>query len=99
VPISTAVRRENGENLVLGEYSFRKETVMWQSEQYHMLSMVDPYANTIFNSWQIPWVQIEVARLSAAYLGSEEFAPLDELAQLCKVALKSPHRYLWFIGD
>ncbi|MFE4701197.1 hypothetical protein ACFRIC_29475 [Streptomyces sp. NPDC056738] len=60
-----------------------------------MLASIDPYGDTVFNYLQVRRLLVELEQYPLE--DSEEF--LQRLRELCALALGSPHRFLWFIGD
>lgn len=64
--------------------------------QFPMFGHLIPYADTIFNSRQIPTLLTELPRLPPDLLSNDFILGLREL---CEFALSQPHRYLWFVGD
>jgi hypothetical protein len=63
--------------------------------EFPMLAGLDPYADAVFNSRQVPVLLAELDRLPA-----ERGGPwVDAVRDLCRVAGQRVHRYVWFVGD
>ncbi len=98
MPISLALRRERGDDIRRAEQTYLPAGASRDAVEYPLLSGVDPYANTIFNSRQMQQLLSEVERLLSGSLSVAERASLEAVADLCREGRRA-HRYLWFIGD
>ncbi|MFD7713421.1 hypothetical protein [Streptomyces sp. NPDC059786] len=63
--------------------------------EFPMLAGVCPYADTVFNTWQISMLLEELERLPVERAGPW----LEEVRSMCRTAKEGPHRYVWFMGD
>ncbi|MFJ7154141.1 hypothetical protein ACIQUQ_04310 [Streptomyces sp. NPDC101118] len=96
--INLQVRGENGTIEARAKHG-----VVWGPELagldqsvFPMLGHLMPYADTVFNHWQVSTLLEEVPRLPAGVL-TDEFA--CELVELGQVVLDGQGLYLWFLGD
>lgn len=66
-----------------------------------MLGHIDRYGNTIFNGGQMQTLLAELNELERASpeLIEREVDVVTEIRELCKIGIRRPHSYLWFIGD
>lgn len=95
--ISVKVRNAKGEALgqVPASPNFNPVFLGVDARSFPMLASIDPYGDTVFNYLQVRRLLEELDEYPLE--GAEEF--LMKLRELCALALGSPHRFLWFIGD
>jgi len=62
---------------------------------------IDLYDDTIFNSLQVKDLvfDIEFLKRQSELSDSKKIETLNNIEQLCKVALSEPHQFLKFYGD
>jgi hypothetical protein len=68
------------------------------TEEFPLLSGVDPYSDTYFNQFQMPRLAEEFERL-ATYVEPEQRGPLQEAAAAAREGSAKPHHYIVFVGD
>lgn len=99
MPISLVLRRERGEEIHRAACSYVPADASRDPDKCPLLSGVDPYSNTIFNTRQMRRLLEEVrVLLETEELSDDERESLDAVAALCDEG-RRVHRYLWFIGD
>jgi hypothetical protein len=66
-----------------------------------MLGHVDPYGDTIFNGGQMQGLLSELETIEGAFpdIAERERDVIEQIRALCRVGIRRPHSYLWFIGD
>jgi len=73
---------------------------MYEDETYPLLSGIDPYGDTIFNSLQLPHLILELERrLEVMDAGPKSRSVEGVLALARECLASSPHTYLVFVGD
>jgi hypothetical protein len=95
--INLQVRHESGTVVAGSEHGIAWDESLAEIErsQFPMLAGVCPFADTVFNTWQIPMLLEELGRLPA-----ERGGPwVDAVRALCRTAEEGSHRYVWFVGD
>jgi hypothetical protein len=73
---------------------------MYEDETYPLLSGIDPYGDTVFNSLQLPRLIKELERRFEAMesgLSRQRVGKVLGVARECQDA--PPHTYLVFVGD
>lgn len=98
MPISMVLRKENGEEIIRAEHAYVPADESLDEISFPLLSCVDPYANTIYNTRQMGRLLMEVEKLLGVVLSEEERTSLEAVAELCHEG-RRVHRFLWFIGD
>lgn len=98
MPISVQLRKERGEVVVaLGE-PYRPDPLSLDPARFPLLSGIDPYGFTVFNSGQMARLAEEIRDLLPDVpQGQRE--RLTMLALTCQRGQSPPHQYLWFLGD
>ncbi len=64
-----------------------------------MLSLIDPYGNTIFNGLQMKAFLAEWDLLARGVSDNDEKQTMTEVRRLAERCWREPHTYLRFIGD
>ena len=98
MPISLVLRKERGEEIRRAARAYVPADASRDDRRYPLLSGVDPYSNTIFNSRQMRQLRTEVERLLEEALSDDERESLEAVADLCREG-RRVHRFPWFIGD
>jgi hypothetical protein len=95
--LTVEVRSETGERIAATACGLKWSDALADLSElgFPMLGSLLPYADTIFNSRQLPVLLGELDRLPEKLQGPW----VAEVRELGRVALEEPHRYLWFLGD
>ena len=67
-------------------------------EEYPLLSGVDRYRSTMFNTTQMRRITIEAAKLEASATAQQKQF-LDGILELCRRGSETVDAQLWFLGD
>ncbi|WP_146058984.1 hypothetical protein [Actinomadura rubteroloni] len=97
--IEVQVRLSSGSVVVDGRGSGVESFCQADIIKYPLLSHIIPWGDTVFNVSQIRSLIVEID----VYENDSSFNPtgkrFDWLKEMCEIALREPHRMLWFIGD
>jgi hypothetical protein len=66
--------------------------------EFPLLSSIDRYGDTIFNSIQMERLVLEIDAIRDVCTPRQAIL-LESIAGFCRQGLSRPHRYLWFLGD
>ena len=96
MPMSIVLRKEDGTEIDHSDHAIAVRSLPRLAHYVPMLAWLDPYGKTVFNGVQREALLEELR--SANPETEDDRSLLDEIRRLCEAG-RSPHRYLWIIGD
>lgn len=97
--IDVQVREESGKILQRGRGVGVDKFFEADRQAYPLLGHIVPWADTAFNRSQVDLLVKELERYEADPSIDADGYSFDWLREMCQIALREPHRMLWFVGD